>query len=51
MPPFQISALFGISTKNGISIEPYLRNVWITEVSEEQYRRLIDYSKLKKLKK
>lgn len=39
--PIPLSFFFGeINDKEGIKVEPYLRNVWITKISNEQYKRL-----------
>ena len=39
--PIPLAAFFGkIDSKKGITIEPYLKNVWITNIPQEQYRRL-----------
>jgi hypothetical protein len=39
-----LSSLFGeIDGKEGIKIEPYLRNVWLKRISKKQYQRLEKY--------
>jgi hypothetical protein len=38
--PIPLCSLFGSHSKSEISIEPYLRNVWITDVTNKQYQLL-----------
>lgn len=39
--PIRLSSFFGkIDREEGIRIEPYLKNVWITRIPEKQYERL-----------
>ena len=39
--PIPLSFLFGkVNNKEGVKVEPYLRNVWITKISNEQYKKL-----------
>lgn len=39
--PIPLSSLFGkIDVQEGIRIEPYLKNVWITRIYDSQYQRL-----------
>ena len=36
-----LSSILGkIDSEEGIRIEPYLRNIWITRISDKQYKRL-----------
>jgi hypothetical protein len=39
--PILLSSFVGkIETQEGFTIEPYLRNVWITQISVRQYQKL-----------
>ena len=39
--PIPLSSLYGtINSEEDITIEPYLKNVWITRISDKQYKRL-----------
>jgi len=39
--PIPLSAIFGKGDKQSeIEIEPYLKNIWITKISERQYKNL-----------
>lgn len=38
--PVPLCLLFGCRPKGEISVEPYLKNVWITDVTNEQYQLL-----------
>jgi hypothetical protein len=38
--PIPISSLFGSPSTNEITVEPYLKGVWITKVSKRQYSKL-----------
>lgn len=39
--PIPLGSFLGkIDSERGIRIEPYLRNVWVTHISHQQYRRL-----------
>ena len=39
--PIPLSSILGkIDSEEGIRIEPYLRNIWITRLSDKQYKRL-----------
>lgn len=39
-PPITSSSFFEINTNKQISIEPYLRNVWIVPIANSQYELL-----------
>jgi len=39
--PVPLSSIFNQSSKSEVSVEPFLKNVWITKVSKEQYKRLL----------
>lgn len=38
--PIPISRFFGENAHNEFKIEPYLKNVWITKLTKEQYNKL-----------
>jgi hypothetical protein len=40
--PIPISAIFGKPSKKEVKVEPYLKNIWITKVTQEQYQILKD---------
>lgn len=43
-----LSSFFGrIVNEKGIIIEPYLKNVWITHISDKQYQKLMELFKAK----
>ena len=39
--PIPISALIGLPQNSELEIEPYLRNVWITKITKQQYHNLM----------
>ena len=40
--PIPLSFLFGkIDDEEGVTVEPYLRNIWITKISNERYKKLL----------
>lgn len=40
--PVPLSCFFGKTANNEFEIEPFLKNVWITKITKEQYERLVD---------
>lgn len=40
--PIPISSIFGKPSKKEVRVEPYLKNIWITKVTQEQYQILKD---------
>jgi len=45
--PIPITYLFGKAPANDVRVEPYLKNVWITKISKEQYKRLRDLFRMR----
>jgi hypothetical protein len=42
--PIPLSLLLGeVEKQEGLVIEPYLKNIWLTKISENQYSRLINF--------
>jgi len=46
--PIPISFFFGKPSNKEVKVEPYLKNIWITKVSQEQYQILKDLFEKKK---
>lgn len=40
--PIPISSFFGKTSNKEVKVEPYLKNIWVTKVSREQYQILKD---------
>lgn len=40
--PIPLSSFFGKTTNKEVKVEPYLRNIWITKVSQDQFQVLKD---------
>ena len=39
--PVPLSSIFNRSSKSEVAVEPFLKNVWMTKFSKEQYKRLL----------
>jgi len=39
-PAIPISSMFGYSSNLRVTVEPYLKSIWLIKISEQQYNRL-----------
>jgi len=46
--PIPLSSFFGNPSNKEVKVEPYLKNIWITKVTQEQYQILKDLFEKKK---